>query len=182
MTFVSLGNYIVSRYYLGAYPQRRSTRAAAPSRLRVNGATGPEMTLQNLDYQVLSTFRRDLRRFLAVSEELAQGQGIPPQQHQAILAIKGRPEQSLSIGDLAEALLIKPNTAVELAARLVEADLVVRRPAPRDRRRILLSLTPKADEILAHLSQAHLHELRRLEPAMRDLLDRLHQETAGGGG
>ena len=140
------------------------------------------MPLQNRDYQILSTVRRELRRFLAVSEELAQASGIPPQQHQAILAIKGRPDEALSIGGLAEALLIKPNTAVELAARLVEAGLAVRRSAAADRRRIMLSLTPRAEAILASLSQAHLHELRRLEPAMRDLLARLQQDSEAGPG
>jgi DNA-binding MarR family transcriptional regulator len=141
---------------------------------------GTAMALQNPDYQVLSTFRRELRRFLAVSEALAQAQGIPPQQHQAILAIKGRTDGALSIGDLADALLIKPNSAVELAGRLVEAGLVDRATATDDRRRIMLSLTPRAQDILAALSEAHLQELRRLEPAMRDLLIRL--QAAGHGG
>jgi DNA-binding MarR family transcriptional regulator len=140
------------------------------------------MALQNLDYQVLSTFRLELRRFLVSSEDLARKYGIPPQQHQAILAIKGRPDERLSIGALAEALLIKPNTAVELTARLVAADLVLRQEAPDDRRKILLSLTPKANDILAALSQAHLLELRRLEPAMRSLIARLPQETTAGRG
>jgi DNA-binding MarR family transcriptional regulator len=140
----------------------------------------PAVALQSLDYQVLSTFRRELRRFLAFSEDLARTYGIPPQQHQAILAIKGRPDECLSIGGLAEALLIKPNTAVELASRLVEAGLVQRREAPEDRRKILLSPTPKADEILASLSEAHLHELRRLEPVMRTLMLRLQKEGARG--
>jgi DNA-binding MarR family transcriptional regulator len=136
------------------------------------------MTLQSLDYQALSTFRRELRRFLAFSEEAARVHGIPPQQHQAILAIKGRPEERLSIGDLAEALLIKPNTAVELATRLEEAGLVSRRPAVEDRRRILLTLTPKAEQVLASLTEAHLQELRRLEPALRAILTRLKDAAA----
>jgi DNA-binding MarR family transcriptional regulator len=134
------------------------------------------MALQSLDYQALSTFRRELRHFLAFSEAMAGRFGLPPQQHQAILAIKGRPDERLSVGGLAEALLIKPNTAVELAARLVAAGLVERQAEPTDRRKILLSLTPKAGDVLEALSHAHLQELRRLEPAMRSLLERLPKD------
>ena len=145
-----------------------------------DGERRPPMELQSQDYQILSTFRRELRRFLATSEQLAQSCGIPPQQHQAILAIKGRPEQSLSIGGLAEALLIKPNTAVELVDRLVESGWVVRSPGAKDRRTMVLALTPKADAVLATLSEAHLQELRRMAPALRNLLGRLEQEGPAG--
>lgn len=138
------------------------------------------MTLHSQDYQILSTFRRELRVFLATSERLAKAQGIPPRQHQAILAIKGRPDDAMSIGGLAAALLIKPNTAVELVDRLVEAGLVLRNASPKDRRTALLSLTPKAESILAALSEAHLEELRRMEPALSRLLARLRQDEPGG--
>src|SRR5690348_9735694 len=45
----------------------------------------------HMDYTRLAEFRASLRRFLRRSEEIAQGLGLTPQQHQAMLAIKGFP-------------------------------------------------------------------------------------------
>ncbi|HEY2034092.1 MAG TPA: hypothetical protein VGH02_10445, partial [Rhizomicrobium sp.] len=41
------------------------------------------------DYRALAEFRFLLRRFMAFSEEAARAAGLAPQQHQALLAIKG---------------------------------------------------------------------------------------------
>ena len=41
------------------------------------------------DYRVLAAFRASLRKFLRVSEDLAHGVGLTPQQHQALLAVRG---------------------------------------------------------------------------------------------
>ncbi|MCW0220224.1 MAG: hypothetical protein OJI67_18000, partial [Prosthecobacter sp.] len=40
-------------------------------------------------YETLASFRFALRRFLRFSEQAAQSAGITPQQHQALLVIKG---------------------------------------------------------------------------------------------
>ena len=37
------------------------------------------------DYELLAAFRRELRRFLAFSERVAQATGLPAQQYQALL-------------------------------------------------------------------------------------------------
>ena len=44
-----------------------------------------------IDYQALADFRFEIRRFLNFSESLVRAAGIEPQQHQALLAIKGLP-------------------------------------------------------------------------------------------
>lgn len=125
------------------------------------------------DYEALAAFRRALRRFLAFSEAAAGAEGIPPQQHQALLAIKGHPGgEPIGIGALAEALAIRHNTAVELSDRMATAGLLVRDHAPDDRRRIQLRLTPKAEAVLARLSAAHLAELRETTPLLMGLLRR----------
>jgi DNA-binding MarR family transcriptional regulator len=41
------------------------------------------------EYEMLASFRHALRRFLSFSEEAARVVGLTPQQHQALLAIKG---------------------------------------------------------------------------------------------
>ena len=125
------------------------------------------------DYEALAAFRLALRRFLVFSETVAGAEGIPPQQHQALLAIAGHPGGgAVTVGALAEALVVKHNSAVELSDRMAAAGLLVRTPASDDRRRILLSLTPKAEAALARLSAAHLAQLRLAAPDLIDLLSR----------
>jgi DNA-binding MarR family transcriptional regulator len=130
-----------------------------------------------IDYMALADFRRALREFEAFSEAAARTAGLTPQQHQAILAIRGAPTARLSVGDLAAALLIRPNTAQELAGRLIRAGLAERIGDPGDRRRVVLQLTAKAEAVLSQLSAVHTAELRRRRALLHALLERLD----GGG-
>ena len=54
----------------------------------------------------------------------------------------------------------KNHSAVELVARLVKAGLVVREPSAQDRRRIVVRITPKGEDLLRQLSAVTLAELR----------------------
>ena len=126
------------------------------------------------DYQALAAFRLTLRRFYAFSEAAALQQGLKPQQHQALLAIKGISGTSLpSIGDVAEQMLIRHHSAVELVNRLEQMDLVRRLADADDGRKVRVALTPRAEEILAMLSVAHLKELESLRPLLMKLLRNL---------
>jgi DNA-binding MarR family transcriptional regulator len=134
--------------------------------------------LSDQDYEALAAFRHALRRFAAFSEAEAKAAGLTPQQHQALLAIKGRPKplygaDGLGIGEIAEHLLIRPNTAVELVDRLAEAGLVQRQPDPADRRRVLVRLTDRSETLLRRLSAAHVRELRSIRPGLLALLQML---------
>ena len=92
--------------------------------------------VQEVDYVGLAGFRYAVRRFLAFSNAAAADAGLTSQQHQALLAIKGfGGTDGLSVGDLAERLLIRNHTAVELVDRLMRAGLVERSHDPTDRRR-----------------------------------------------
>jgi DNA-binding MarR family transcriptional regulator len=127
------------------------------------------------DYEALAAFRHELRRFAVFSEQAARDAGLSPQQHQALLAIKGAVgRQTLSVGEIAAALLIRPNSAVELVDRLSFLGLVERRPDPGDQRRVLVALTTRAEEVLGALAAAHLMELRTARPSLLALLDRLN--------
>ena len=128
-------------------------------------------------HATLADFRYLLRRFLAFSEDAAKEAGLRPRQHQALLAIKGAGEATPSVGDLAERLGIRHHSAVELIDRLAEAGLIRREHDPGDRRKILLVLTAEAEARLAILSAAHLDELRRLRPALVQILDGLGEGT-----
>lgn len=122
------------------------------------------------DYEALAEFRYLIRRFLEFSQTAARGVGLAAAQHQALLAVKGRPRGTcMTIGALAERLRIRHHSAVELVDRLSAAGLVVRTTDPHDHRRVILDLTPSAEAHLAELSAAHLDELARLKPSLRKL-------------
>lgn len=106
-----------------------------------------------------------------------------PQQHQALLAIKGsRPgapgRRGLYVGEIAERLLVRPHTAAELVNRLERLDLVSREPDAADGRRVEVVLTDKAERILASLSASHLEELRAMRPLLTRLLARIGDDPA----
>jgi len=135
--------------------------------------------VRKADYEALAAFRHELRVFLSFSEAAARAAGLTPQQHQGLLVIKGLPgADSVSVGELADLLLIRHNSAVELANRLCAAGLLERTPDPNDRRRVRLSLTPAAEDLLRDLSAAHVQELQRMRPVLRTLLGILHEDEA----
>jgi DNA-binding MarR family transcriptional regulator len=126
------------------------------------------------DYEALSDFRYSIRCFLEFSENAARAEGLTPQQHQALLTVKGFPPQTaVTIGDLAERLRIRHNSAVELVDRLVDAGLLERSHDPLDSRRVLLHLSEAANRVLAGLSTVHLDELSRLRPVLKGILRRI---------
>lgn len=131
-----------------------------------------KQSLDQSDYQRLAEFRYQLRGFLKFSERAASKMGLHPQQHQALLAIKGTPGEHVTIGILAERLGIRHNSAVELIDRLIVSGLVERRHNPKDHREVLIDLTKRAERILTSLSLAHRDELRKLAPLLIGLLAR----------
>ena len=138
----------------------------------------PKDRLSDADYEALSNLRYTLRRFMEFSTSAAQEEGLPAQQHQALLAIRGyRGEEAMSVGKLAERLIIAPHSATELVGRLVVAGYVTRHVDPADRRRQTLALTDKADTVLEQLTAIHLTEIREMAPRLIDIL-RSFKETA----
>lgn len=125
------------------------------------------------DYTTLAEFRYLVRCFLEFSENEAKAAGLTSRHHQALLVIKGYGRgKPITVGDLAERLKIRHNTAVELANRLAEGGLVERIHDGLDQRRVLLRLTNAAERRLAELSSAHLDELSRIKPVLKQLLRR----------
>jgi DNA-binding MarR family transcriptional regulator len=130
--------------------------------------------LADRDYAALATFRGALRAFLAFSEQAARGAGLTPQQHQAILMIRGLASQSAAtVNALADQLQLKPQTAVGLVDRLEKAGLVRRQRDAEDRRRVFIHLTPKSEAVLESLSRAHLAQVRRDAPQLMKLLEQM---------
>jgi DNA-binding MarR family transcriptional regulator len=122
---------------------------------------------RKIDYAALAEFRYEIRRFLNFSEAAARAAGIEPQQHQALLTIKGGlPGFEATVGALAERLLIRHHSAVELSRRLAAHGWIRRSRNGKDRREVKLSVTPRGEELLARLSLSHRDELRTAEPRL----------------
>ncbi len=133
-----------------------------------------EMT--ETDYVALADFRATLRQFLAFSEREAKQAGLTPQQHQALLAIKGAEAGKMTIGLLAERLILQPHSTSGLVKRLEELNLIYRIDCAEDQRKMALGLTEQAEKLLSALSSAHLDELRRVGPLLSELMARFHSE------
>jgi len=139
-------------------------------------------------YRRLAEFRHQIRQFLHVSEQGARANGIEPQQHQLMLAIKGLPEGARpTVTTLALRLCLKHHSAVELVNRLVERGAAVRRQSLEDRREVLVELTPLGEEILEKLKDLHLQELQTKSPelcqALKTIVDspQIDVSKAGAG-
>lgn len=141
----------------------------------------PRRRLTTADYQAVRAFRHTLRRFLAFSESAVRIRGLTPQQHQALLAIRGHPgPEPITVGELADCLLIKNHSAVGLVSRLAERDLVIREISNVDRRRVVLTLTPAALGQLEEITRQHLGELGRTADTFRELLEILQRLDVDG--
>jgi DNA-binding MarR family transcriptional regulator len=130
--------------------------------------------LTDRDYQSLASFRRELRAFLAFSEQEAKAAGLTPAHHQLLLAIRGHPGGPPSITDVADALQVKLHSATELVARAEAKGLLTRtHDDPDDARRAVLTLTDAGAAKLADLSAVHREEIRRFHDQMDDILRQL---------
>jgi DNA-binding MarR family transcriptional regulator len=125
------------------------------------------------DYESLAELRYQIRRFLRFSEDIARAAGLEPHQHQLMLALKGLPQGVRPrVRELAERLQIQHHSTVELVNRLAAGGYVHRERGEKDRREVLLSLTPKGEKILKELSLHHRAELRTQGPILIAALKR----------
>lgn len=144
-------------------PNKKSIRASKkPAKGRASHA---------VDYEALAQFRFQLRKFLSFSEAAAQKAGLTPQQHQALLAIKGfSSAEPVSVGDLAKFLFVRHHTAVELVDRMTRLGLLERIADDDDSRRILVKLTRMGEQRLRTLSKIHFEELQSASPELTRIL------------
>jgi DNA-binding MarR family transcriptional regulator len=130
--------------------------------------------LSAAQYEVLAAFRYALRHFIHFSDEAAHSAGVTPQQHQALLAIKGFPNRDfVTVKELAEQLQLRHHSAVGLIDRLVSEKLVTRTASQKDRRQVFIQLTGRGEKILEKLSSVHRKQLNRIGPELSELLERL---------
>jgi DNA-binding MarR family transcriptional regulator len=145
---------------------RRTGSAAA----RVSAAA----TVSDEDYLRLLTVRTGLRRFERWSAEQAAAHGLTASQHQLLLAVRGHADpKGPTVGEVADYLLIRHHSAVELALRTERAGLIERIRDTDDLRAVRLRLSTDGEAVLAALTSAHLEELGQLLAMFKTLIGTL---------
>jgi DNA-binding MarR family transcriptional regulator len=128
--------------------------------------------MAELDYVALLNFRTALRRFNRWSEEQAAAVGLTHAQHQLLLVIKGHDDRrGPTIGEIADYLLIRHHSAVELIGRTEALGFIKRKKDVDDARVVRITLTRDGEASIRALTALHLSELRALGPKLRPVLD-----------
>jgi DNA-binding MarR family transcriptional regulator len=126
--------------------------------------------LTDAEYSRLLRLRTELRRFDAWSRSEATRFGLTSAQHQLLLAVRGHDgEQPPTIGELAEYLLVRHHSVVELVDRTADLGFVGRVHDVHDHRVVRVRLTARGRSAVRALSEVHLAELRRLAPLFERL-------------
>ncbi|WP_244849200.1 MarR family winged helix-turn-helix transcriptional regulator [Caballeronia sp. SL2Y3] len=125
-------------------------------------------TLTKPDFEQLSEFRYQMRRFERFSERAAQEEGITPLQYLLLLHIKGFPGRAwATVGELAERLQSHHHGVVALVTRCEGLGLVRREQSAEDRRQVHVHLEARGEQVLARLAALHRAELKSLDGAFR---------------
>jgi DNA-binding MarR family transcriptional regulator len=142
-----------------------------PKKARTAHVSAVRNVSDRVDYEALARLRYELRKFQAFSSSAATKAGLTPQQHQALLIIRGFSAPApVSVGDLAKYLLIRHHTAVELVDRMTRLELISRVVDDADARRVLIKLTREGEKRLQRLSEIHLKELQAIGPTLTGML------------
>src|SRR6478672_3781002 len=124
--------------------------------------------LRKADFEQLSEFRYQMRRFERFSENAAQGEGITPLQYLLLLHIRGYPGRDwATVGELAERLQAQHHGVVALVSRCEALGLVRRQVSETDRRQVEVHLEKPGEKVLARLAELHRAELKSLQGAFR---------------
>ena len=117
--------------------------------------------IKDQEYKALAELRYRIRRFLQEGDETAHDAGLEAQQYLLLLAIRGLPEgQEATIRTLAERLLLRHHSTVELVDRLEARGYVKRVRGREDRRQVLVLLQARGEKLLERVVGQRLIELR----------------------
>jgi DNA-binding MarR family transcriptional regulator len=116
------------------------------------------------EFETLSAFRYQLRRFQRWSEQLTRRHGVTNLQYLLMLHVAGFPQREwATITELAERLQAKHHGVVALVTRCEKLGLVERRPGRTDGREVEIHLTRKGARTVERLARLHRDELMRIE-------------------
>jgi DNA-binding MarR family transcriptional regulator len=97
--------------------------------------------------------------------------GLTAAQQQLLLVVRAHPDlRGPTVGEVAARLLVRHQSAVQLADRVEALGLIRRRRSDPDRRVVRLQLTPAGRRRVAAMHAAHLEELGRLAALARAVL------------
>jgi DNA-binding MarR family transcriptional regulator len=118
------------------------------------------------EFETLSNFRYQLRRFQHWSEQLTRSNGVTNLQYLLMLHVKGYAGREwATITELAERLQAQHHGVVALVSRCEKLGLVERRPGRSDGREVEIHLTRKGERTIDRLARLHRDELMRIEGA-----------------
>lgn len=132
--------------------------------------------LSKNEFETLSHFRYQLRRFMRFSEQATQEFGVTHLQYLLLLHIKGyQGREWATIGELAERLQSHHHGVVSLVSRCEKLNLVYRQQNQADRRVVEVHLTPAGEKLVGQLARMHRDELLNMQgvfqvPGSEDLL------------
>lgn len=127
-------------------------------------ASRTEPRLSKKEFEVLSDFRYQLRRFLHWSEELTRAAGVTNLQYLLLLHLKGHAEREwATISELAERLQAKHHGVVALVNRCEKLGYIERRPGRSDGREVEVHLVPRGEKLVQRLARQHRDELLNLQ-------------------
>lgn len=127
------------------------------------------------EFETLSDFRYQLRRFLRFSENITRASGVTHLQYLLLLHIKGYPDREwATISELSERLQAQHHGTVALVSRCEALDLVARVQGKLDRREVEVHLTLAGEKLIQTLARHHRDELLKLQgifqvPGSKDL-------------
>ncbi|HET9074946.1 MAG TPA: MarR family winged helix-turn-helix transcriptional regulator [Solirubrobacteraceae bacterium] len=143
--------------------------------------TAPTLTQE--EYRRLAQLRHGQRQFLHWSAEQARRVGLTSTQHQLLLGIRAHEDPAgPTISQIAEFLLIRHHSAVELVDRAQAAGLTERRRHAEHLSQVHVTLTPLGEDKLRALTEIHLRELAQLAPTMSALWSAVAQAAAAAPG
>jgi len=130
--------------------------------------------IETADFRALAALRYRIRLFLHEGDAAARRAGLEPQQYLLLLAVRGIPEGAeATIQVLADRLLLKHNSTVELIDRLERRGYVRRSRSRDDRRCVRVELLPRGEKLVDRVARQRITELRAGGVALANALDAL---------
>jgi DNA-binding MarR family transcriptional regulator len=96
----------------------------------------------------------------SLDTELRERHGITFSEYDVLLRLARAPERALTMSDLSERTMLSPSGTTRLVDRLEASELLVRRPAPEDRRVARATLTPVGLRLVRTAAGTHLRGIR----------------------
>jgi DNA-binding MarR family transcriptional regulator len=128
----------------------------------------PTNGLNKREFETLSDFRYQLRRFLRFSEEVTRKHGVTHLQYLPLLHVKGYQGRGwATVGELAERLQSHHHGVVSLVSRCEKLGLVRRQQGKVDGREVEVHRTPEGEKKVKKLARMHRDKLLSLQGIFR---------------